>query len=229
MTNSWHLTASNQHDVVTQAERVFDLVWRVDFGAPGFCLIDLGTGTDSHAVRSSMVLLKNKLSEVGGVAFSFRSMGRFDQQETTKFHLDGAPAESMLILGYEPSNVCSRIFLADYCRCAFDLGIEPKQFLADFNPMFRQGEEMLSRYVTELPQPDDGHFRLLLINNGSLPFTEERKNPLGVMHKAQIVSPSESERRLVNSIMLTVGESDAIWADQQMEFVTTEKISKKSY
>ena len=44
--------------------------------------------------------------------------------------------------------------------------------------MFRQGEEMLSRYVTELPQPHDGHFRLLLINNGSLPFTEERRTRL---------------------------------------------------
>jgi hypothetical protein len=156
-------------------------------------------------------------------------MGRFDQQETTKFHLDGAPSESMLILGYEPSNVRSRMFLADYCRCAFDLGIEPKQFLAEFNPMFRQGEEMLSRYVTELPQPDDGHFRLLLINNSSMPFTEERRNPLGVMHKAEIVNRDESQRRLVNSIMLTVGKTDEIGADQQMEFVTTEKISKKNY
>jgi hypothetical protein len=54
-------------------------------------------------------------------------------------------------------------------------------------PMFRQGEEMLSRYVTELPQPQIGHFRLLLINNSSLPFTEKRMNPLGVMHKAEIV------------------------------------------
>jgi len=226
MNDSWHLTASDQDDVVAQAERVFDLVWRVDLGAPGFCLIDLGTNTDSHAIRSSMVLLKNKLSEVGEFAFSFRSMGRFDQQETTKFHLDGAPAESMLILGYEPSTVRSRIFLADYCRCAFDLGIEPKQFLAEFNPMFRQGEEILSRYVTEMPQPQDGHFQLLLINNSSLPFTEERKNPLGVMHKAEIVNPNESERRLVNSIMLMVGDTDEVGVD---EFITTEKISKKNY
>jgi hypothetical protein len=29
--------------------------------------------------------------------------------------------------------------------------------------------------------------------------------------------------------MLTVGETDEIGADQQMEFVITEKISKKSY
>src|SRR5262245_7439710 len=100
-------------------------------------------------------------------------MARFDQQETTKFHLDGAPDASMLMLGYEPSSVRSRLFLADYTRATFDLGIAPQQFLQEFNPMYRRGEKLLSRYVTELPQPADGHARILLINNSSLPFTEE--------------------------------------------------------
>jgi hypothetical protein len=89
------------------AEKVFDLVWRFDFTAPGFCLLDIGSGVDSHALRSWMVDLKERLSEIGmrrgRRPFLFRSMGHFDQQETTKFHLDGAPAESMLLLGYEPS------------------------------------------------------------------------------------------------------------------------------
>lgn len=102
----------------TVAEKVFDFVWRFDFTAPGYCLLDIGPGVDSHSLRSWMVVLKERLSEVsvrrGRRPFLFRSMGRFDQQDTTKFHLDGAPNQSMLMLGYEPSKVRSRLFLADY-------------------------------------------------------------------------------------------------------------------
>ncbi len=215
------------------AERVYDLVWRFDFTAPGFCLLDCGPGVDSHTLRSWMVDLKQRLSEVGvrrgREPFAFRSLARFDQQETTKFHLDGAPERSMLVLGYEPSRVQSRLFLADYTRAAFDLGITPGQFLQDYNPMYRRGEELLARYVTELPQPADGHARILLVNNSSLPFTEGRTNPLGVMHKAVIVTPDDAERRVVNSTMLVVGERDEISRERQQEFVTTDEISRKDY
>lgn len=212
------------------AEKVFDLVWRFDFTTPGFCLLDIDPGVDSHTLRSWMVELKERLSAVsvrrGRRSFLFRSMGRFDQQETTRFHLDGAPDQSMLMLGYEPSKVRSRLFLADYCRAAFDQGITPQQFLQDFNPMYRKGEELLGRYVTELPQPAEGHARILLINNSSLPFTEDRTNPLGIMHKADILSPTKTERRLVNSTML-VTEGEEIGKELQEEFVRTNEISKR--
>jgi hypothetical protein len=214
------------------AEGVFDLVWRFDFTAPGFCLLDAGPDVDSHTLRAWMVDLKQRLSEVGirrgGKPFVFRPMARFDQQETTKFHLDGAPDQSMLMLGYEPSRVRSRLFLADYTRAAFDLGITPQQFLSAFNPMYRKGEELLSRYLTELPQPDESHARILLINNSAWPFTEARTNPLGVMHKAEIINPTASERRIVNSTMLAT-EGEDMSRETQQEFVTTDKISPKVY
>ena len=135
----------------------------------------------------------------------------------------------MLILGYEPSTVVSRLFLADYTRAAFDLGITPQQFLEDFNPMYKKGDELLGRYVTELMQPAEGHSRMLVINNSSLPFTAARTNPLGVMHKAIIVTPDESERRIVNSTMLVTEGDDEISAEKQEEFVRTDKISEKNY
>jgi hypothetical protein len=214
------------------AETVFDLVWPFDFTAPGFAVLDTGPGVDSHTLRSWMVNLKERLSEInvrrGGEPFSFRSMARFDQQVTTKFHLDGAPSESMLILGYEPSKVVSRFFLADYTNAAFDLGIGPEQFLLEYNPMFKDGEELLGRYTTELPQPADSHSRILVVNNSSLPFTEARTNPLGVMHKAIIVTPDDAERRIVNSTML-VTDGGEISAEKQKEFVSTDKISEKNY
>jgi len=225
-----HLTSAPDRGV---AERVFGLVWRFDFTAPGFCLLDVGVGVDSHTLRSWMVDLKGRLSEVstrrGGPLFVFRSMGRFDQQGTTKFHLDGAPEQSVLMLGYEPSGVRSRLFLADYTRAAFDLGITPQQFLNDYNPMFRRGEELLAPYVTELPQPADGHARILLVNNSRLPFTEGRTNRLGVMHKAIILTPNGAERRVVNSTMMTVGDGQEVDQEQQRVFATTDRISEKNY
>jgi hypothetical protein len=229
--NEFHLNLVSAPDQGI-AEKVFDLVWRFDFTAPGFCLLDTGPGVGSQTLRSWMVDLKGRLSEVsvrrGRRPILFRSMGRFDQQETTKFHLDGAPNQSMLMLGYEPSKVRSRLYLADYSRAAFDLGITPQQFLQDFNPMYRKGEELLGRYVTELPQQEESHARILLINNCSLPFTEDRTNPLGVMHKAEIVNPTASERRIVNSTMLVMeGEENS--PEKLNEFVTTNKISQKVY
>jgi hypothetical protein len=216
----------------TFAAAVFDLVWRFDFDCPGFCLIDVGANTDSHALRRRMVELKNRLSALLqqriGIPFCFRSMGRFDQQETTKFHLDGAPEQSMLILGYEPSTVVSRLFLADYSRAAFDIGITPQQYLHDFNPMFGHNEERLTPYITELPQPQTDHARILVINNSSLSFDEERRHPLGVMHKAILVAPDSSRRRIVNSTMLDL-EGNDLAPEKQEEFCTTTGISEKFF
>ncbi len=218
--------------LIGHAEEVCDLGWRDDFSQPGFALLEVAPGIDSPTLRSWMVDLKRRLSEIGvsrgRKPLAYKSMGRFDQQETTKFHIDGAPDQSFLMLGYEPSKIRSRLFLADYSHAAFDFGITPKQFLVDFNPMFKKGEEVLARYVTELPQPCEGCSRILVINNSSLPFTEARSNTLGVMHKAIIDTPDENEHRIVNSTMLALGD-DHISQELQREFVTTEKISQKVY
>jgi hypothetical protein len=214
-------------------EKVFALVWRFDFSAPGFCLLDAGPRVESHDLRRWLLDLKERLSEIGlergGRPFTFRSMGRFDQQETTKFHLDGAPSQSMLMLGYEPSRVHSRLYLADYTRAALDLGITPQQLLNDFNPMYRKGEQLLARYITELSEQNEGHARILLVNNSSLPFVESRTNPLGVMHKAEIINPTDAERRIVSSTMLVVDEKEEISLEQQEEFVRTDRISQRVY
>lgn len=230
------LTARRDGGLLACAEQIYHAVWRFDFEAPGFFLLDLGPGVDSHDLRSSMLTFKQRLSEINirqtGKSFLFRSMGRFDQQETTKFHLDGAPDESLLMLGYEPSKVRSRLFLADYTRCSFDLGIQPTQFLKDLNPMYRKGQELLARYITELPQLAEGHARILLVNNSNLPFTANRMCPLGVMHKAEMLNPTASERRIVNSVMVVtaeVGAKESVTDAQLTEFITTDRISEKTY
>lgn len=227
------LVIADHYDLIFKAETVYHRVWRFDFTTPGFVVLDVPPGTDSYMLRAWMVDLKHRLSEIGisrGTGlFCYKSMSRFDQQVTTKFHLDGAPERSLLMLGYEPSLVHSRLFMADYSHAAFDLGLTPQQYIQEFNPMYKKGEEQLADYITELPQPKDGHSQILLINNSTLSFTNNRSNSLGVMHKAIIVNPDDSLRRIVNSTMLAIGEKDDITEDQQKEFVATEEISKRIY
>ena len=210
-------------------ERLFDAVWRTDFATPGFAVLDLGPNLDSHDLRALMLQLKDQFDAVGerrsGVRFAYRSLGRFDQQVTTRFHRDGAPDQSLLMLGYEPSAVPSRLTLADYTRCAHDLGIEPDRFLDEFNPMYRQGKEKLAHYRTELPPGPSHHSRVVLINNSALPFSVARTNPLGVLHQAEIPQPDASRRRVINSIMLRVGDSEEIDPGSLEHFVATDEIS----
>ncbi len=223
---------SDRASLLSHAETVYDLVWRTGFSAPGFASLEIPPGPDSHDIRAWMIALKIRLSEIslskGREPFVYRSMSRFDQQVTTKFHLDGAPDQSLLMLGYEPSKIESRLFLADYSDAAADLGITPKQFLQDYNPMFKKGEESLQPYTTELPPQRPGYSRIVLINNSSTPISPDGMTSLGVMHKAIIVTPNDTEPRLVNSTMLAVG-GDELSEAIQHEFVHTTEISKRNY
>ena len=215
----------------TLADEIFAAVWRFDFLVPGFALINLGTGMDSLTMRRLMVDLKDRLSEIetcqGGTGFGIRSLGRFDQQETTRFHLDGAPDRSLLMLGYEPSMIASRLSIADYSREANELGISPRQFLDDYNPMYRVGEDRLAQSVTTLPHPDPGVSRILLINNSCLSRNQERTHPLGVLHKAEILNPDPSQPRIVNSMMLTGQGPDEVAAEKVHQFLTSQDLSRK--
>lgn len=77
-----------------------------------------------------MAWLREELSGLFQAAYGQGlSLGRFDQKKTTRLHLDGGPACSFLMLGYEPSRVTSRFLISDYSRCATDLGLSPREFL----------------------------------------------------------------------------------------------------
>jgi hypothetical protein len=222
-----------EEDLISIAETAYDSVWRFDFSAPGFVVLDIPPGPNSHELRAWMVRLKGLFSDIslrrGLGAFAYKSMSRFDQQVTTKFHLDGAPAQSLLILGYEPSEVRSRLLFADYTRAAFDLGLLPETFLKTYNPMYKSGEELLTRYVTEVPQPTPGHSRIVAINNSSLPYLESRRHSLGVLHKAIILNPDETKTRIVNSSMLALNEAEVVDPAEQQTFINTDQISQKNY
>ena len=75
------------------------------------------------------------------------SAGRFDQQVTTRLHRDGGPDECFLMLGYEPSAIVAEIGIADYSKCAHDMGLSASEFLDHYNPMFAAGEDLLRPYT----------------------------------------------------------------------------------
>jgi hypothetical protein len=230
----YHLEGKRR-PVAELAGAVFERVCRVGFAAPGFALIDLGPSCGSREMRARMVQLKEHLSDLSrrsrGQAVRFRSLGRFDQQVTTKFHLDGGPDESLLMLGYEPTPVRSRLYLADYTRCAHDRGITPKQFLDDFNPMFAGGEALLRPYVTEVTTADPGRYQILLLNNSSRAYSAAEPGWLGVMHKAEILNPDPGAGRIVNSGMIAVGSApaggDIVSRAEQDAFLQTDQVSKR--
>lgn len=225
--NSYH--SNIIHDVHVK-------VCRTDFSTPGFCLIDLGPKSNSIEMRKAMVAIKRALQEIirarSKRELLYLSAERFDQQQTTKFHLDGAPKESILMLGYEPTEIESEVALADYSQCARDLNLTPDEFLSRHNPMFAQGAKLLEDYVTKLTAFSNEHFQIILINNSLTPLNGPDAGWQGVLHTATILTPDQSKRRVINSTMLGVfpsGTSESISAADQDQFTTTTLIRRKGY
>ena len=101
----------------TIVRRVYAQVFRTNFAMPGVALLSFQERISSQELRSLMWVLKNSLGalhhEATGKHLVYLSMGRFDSQVTTKFHLDGAPDEAFLMLGYESTPVRSELSIAD--------------------------------------------------------------------------------------------------------------------
>jgi hypothetical protein len=178
------------------AEELFRRVWRTTLDQPGFAVVRFATPVDSRGLRRAMFDLVAALP----VAFVPERLGRFDQQVSSKFHRDGAPPASLLLLGYEPTPVRSRVLIADASRAAHEAGVPLPEFVARFNPMYPTGEAKYLPFVTELELPN-GEPYLVAINNSLLPL--DGSNPLGVLHRAVIEGPDPAARRVINSVGLT--------------------------
>ena len=178
------------------------------------------------------VELDRLVHERRGMHLRFHSLARFDQQTTTKFHLDGGPDESILMLGYEPTQVQSAVALADYTLAAHDLGITPQDFMDQHNPMFSSGEKLLAKYICPLIEFDATRFQIVLINNSRLSWFPDCRHSLGVLHQATILNPDPNQSRIINSTMLAIIPTDAVpnVSDAEIrQFTTTEAVARKNY
>jgi hypothetical protein len=180
------------------ARQVHTRVWRRTLDQPGYALIRFASPIDSLTLRRTMLSLLAAFPE----PFVIERLGRFDQQVSSKFHRDGAPDQSMLLLGYEPTPIPSRLWIADVSAAARGEQLSLEMYLSRHNPMFHAGESRLSPFVTELPLPHGEPF-VVIINNSQLPFDPAGNNPLGVLHKAVIEIPDPGARRIINSIGAT--------------------------
>ena len=196
----------NEPGFAEVADRVYDRVCRSDFAQPGFMLLNLPAVSDSFQLRRIMVELKQHLHAIhqrkSGKSLVYTFLGRFDQQETTKPHRDGGPAESVLLLGYEPTPIRSHLFIFDDMNCAFDWGVELQQIPPPYDPLLTEIEPMVSGYMTPVEGLDPQSHQILAINNSCLPFREGQSTMLGVLHHAVIENRSAEARRIVNSMMI---------------------------
>jgi hypothetical protein len=175
---------------------VFRHVWRVTLDEAGCALLRFPRDVTSRELRRAMVELVGAFP----VPFVPERFGRFDQQVSSKFHRDGAPPASLLVLGYEPTAVRSRFWIADASAAAARAGLGLKEYLSANHPILPTGEAALAPFVTELEVPHREPY-LVVANNSFLPF--DGSNPLGVFHKAVIPSPDPNGRRVINSIGFT--------------------------
>lgn len=182
-------------DLSLLGDAVFRRVWRTTLDEPGFALIRFGGQVDSLALRRFLL----DLVVAFPLAFVPERLGRFDQQVSSRFHRDGAPPASLLMLGYEASRVRSRVFAADAERAAVAAGLPVNEYLAAHNPMTPAGEAKLWPVATELALPANEPF-VVVLNNSLLPPAPDRV--LGVLHKAEVPEPDLSATRVINSVGL---------------------------
>lgn len=175
-------------DLTAVAGEVFRRVWRMTLDRPGFAVVGFAGPVGSHDLRRAML----RLIEALPVRFVPERLGRFDQQVTSRFHRDGAPPASLLVLGYEPTSVRSRLFVADAHRAAIDANVGVVEYMAMHNPMLPAGEGVLRPYSTELVVPA-GRPYMVVLNNSLVPAG----GPLGVLHRAEMPDPDPAAARVI--------------------------------
>lgn len=207
---------------------VFSAVFRSNYDELGFVVLSFEEEIDSRFLRKCMVELKiglsKKCEETYKEQLDYYWLGRFNQQNTTKFHRDNASKDSYLMLGYEPTQIESKLYFADYHKLIFDKKIAIDKYYELYNPIFKDGEELLKAYIHEVENFDNKKAKIVLMNNSDL----NSNKTFGLLHKAKIINKDLKKNRIINSMMLYLNptnepnnktEKDENW------FLNTEEIS----
>lgn len=191
-------------------QAAYNAVFRSSTREAGYYFWDFGQQINTHTLRETMVYLKNELSLLCerhlNKQLYFQSMGRFNHQHASKLHRDSAPSHSFLMLGYEPTKVDSRVYIADYSRYMADQNISIERYFGD-NPQANvvDSDKIPAAYTKEIrPFPKD-HYRLLLINNSKSLETPS----YGIFHGAEIPQMLKGEDRVIDYMMTRLDDKDA--------------------
>lgn len=187
------------------AQYCINNVFRTNTDKPGFVHLDFGKQIGSNQLRTIMVELKTELSkfttEQYNKTLKYQWLGRFDQQVSTPYHLDNAGDQSFLMLGYEPSDIESELYLGDYHKISKESETDSNQYFDKSNPIFTGDETLLKPYITEVNPFDKDTFKIILINNSN---SKSNNETLGVYHMARIIKPDLNKSRVINSMMLNM-------------------------
>ena len=186
-----------------EVNNIYKEVFRQSTVNSGFCYFDFGKEIDSKSFRQVMVNLKESLSEICTTTLNkkliYQSIGRFNHQNSSRFHRDTAENHSFLMLGYEPTKVDSKVYVADYSKYIEVQNIPLLHYFEnDEANNTIKNYDGLEPYITELNPFSKNHFRLLIVNN-SKSFTEKT---YGVFHRGEIPNKLEQENRVLNYMML---------------------------
>lgn len=209
-------------------DKVYANVFRRDHEHSGFAVLSFKDDIGSELLRRNMIALKRGLSERCehdfGEELDYSWLTRFDQQTTTKYHRDNAPEDSFLLLGYEPTNIESRLLFADYHQFISDNNIPVDEYYERHNPMFKDGEDELTPYITEVEDFNKSTYKIVIINNSDL----NSEKTFGVLHKAEMITKDLSQARVVNSMMLYLKPADTPLSKtrkDEMQFIATDEIN----
>jgi len=207
----------------------FHHVFRTSVDKPGYALLDLGNAINSLELRKYMIALKHEIDQLCRERFdkklAYQWLTRFDQQESTKLHQDNAGDQSFLMLGYEPTDILSELYIADYVKFCYDQQLQPAQFFEKFNPLFKDQYKKIKPYITKIQHFKKDHYQIVLINNSN---SVGKTQTLGLLHQAKMIKNHSNKSRVVNSMMLNMinrYEHQFSNIDEQ-EFKTTDKINR---
>lgn len=213
-----------------EIETAYNAVFRSSTNQPGFYSWDFGSQIDSKTFRQYMVDLKKELSKLCGLQLNkqlnYQSVGRFNHQHTSKLHRDTANNHSFLMLGYEPTTVDSKVYVADYSKYLEEKNITLEAFFGgDREANLVENNNVLEPYKTEFTSFKKENYSLLLLNN-SKSFDE---TTFGIFHAANIPNKVETQDRVINYMMMQLSENnEKEQYDSQIidEFVSTNKVNR---
>lgn len=188
-------------------EHLFREVIRDATDSPGFYYKDLGRDMDSKSFRKVMVELKERLSEhckrTINKQLNYHWMSRGNHRNSSKFHIDSATDHSILMLGYEPTTVESKVLLADYTKYLEDKGLSAQEYFSNgLNGTYAPNDDELQLYVSELSPFPKEHYRLVVINN-SRSFGQKT---YGIFHRGEVYENFNQSDRVVDALMISICE-----------------------
>lgn len=213
-----------------ELQTAFQAVFRDSIKQPGFYYWDFGNLIDSKTFRQNMVDLKNSLSRLCKLhlnrRLNYQSVGRFNHQHSSLFHRDNGNPNSFLMLGYEPTKVDSKVYVADYSKYIEEEDISLEIFFEgerDINLI--KNNNVLAPFVTELKPFQKENYRLLLLNN-SKSFDDKS---YGIFHSAEIPQMIVGEDRVLNYVMMQLCDNDVeeLYNQKKIkDFINTVKIDR---